>query len=127
MAATPSQIVEGVTGVVQAAQSGWDVGSAGNGYEGFTNLVNLAGTIAGTAPLGVGLNGASAALGTVTAVSKWTSGQLQPSDVMQVTGSVLGTVLAIAAVSGAPITLPALAIAAGGGDRGRPWRQRLVQ
>ena len=121
----PKSIVNGVTSVVQSAQAGVEVGNSSNAFEGYLNTLNLAGTIAGTSPIGVGLNASAAMLNTVSMTDKWMKGQLTPADVMQVTSAVLGTMLAIAAVSGAPITVSALAIAAAvaivGGPGARDW------
>ena len=120
-----AQVVESVTGIVQSAQSGVELGSSSNGFESYLNTLNLAGTIAGASPVGVGLNAAAAIAGTVGLTNKWINGTLTAADVMSVTGGILGTVLAVAAVSGAPITAGALAIAAGtsivGGPGAKDW------
>jgi hypothetical protein len=125
MSINAAQVVESVTGVVQSAQGGVELGGSSNGFDGYLNLLNLAGTIAGTSPVGVGLNAAAAIAGTVGLSNKFLNGQLTAADVMSVTGGVLGTVLAVAAVSGAPITAGALAIAAAasivGGPGAKDW------
>ena len=114
-----AQVVESVTGVVQSVQGGAELGGSSNAFDGYLNLLNLAGTIAGTSPVGVGLNAAAAIAGTVGLTDKFLNGQLT-ADVMSVTGGVLGTVVAVAAVSGAPITAGALAIAAAASIVGGP-------
>ena len=120
MSINAAQVVESVTGVIQSAQGGVELGGSSNGFDGYLNLLNLAGTIAGTSPVGVGLNAAAAVAGTVGLTNKFLNGQLTAADVMSVTGGVLGTVLAVAAVSGAPITAGALAIAAAASIVGGP-------
>jgi hypothetical protein len=77
-------------------QGGWEVGSSsGTGYETFTNILNLAGQVAPTlgpagAAFGIGLNQAAAVNNTVSTIDKYNNGTIQPSDVLQITGSVLG-------------------------------------
>ena len=115
--------VDTIFGVTQASQNGWSIGSSNNGYEVFSGALDLAGTFAGQGPWAIGINVAATSNGTLSAVQKWNTNQLQPSDVLQITASALSLVIAAAAISGAVVTMPALllagsiAIVAGPGTR----------
>lgn len=95
MATNSTTPVEWITGLVTSAQSGIEVGNSTSGFNGYVNLVNLAGTLAGTTPLGVGLNAAATGTNTASAINNWMPGELTPADVMQVIGTALGAVLSM--------------------------------
>ncbi len=103
--------IEAVSGVVQSAQGGVDVGGSENGLDLYINSLNLASTILGSTPVGLGLGTAAAVATGVGAANSWSRGELKASDVLSVTGGALGVVATFAAVSGAPATLPAIALA----------------
>ena len=53
-----------MTGAVQSAQGGVELGNCSNRFDAYINTLNLAGTIAGASPFGVGLDAAAAVTGT---------------------------------------------------------------
>ena len=95
-------------------QTGWELGSSKNAHEAFTNLLNFAGQVAPTlgplgAALGVGLNKAATVNNTVLAIDKFNKGKLETSDLLQVTGSILGGLAAVAVVLGGSVPLSVVA------------------
>ncbi|MEI7431784.1 MAG: hypothetical protein WCL27_15130 [Betaproteobacteria bacterium] len=104
---------------------GWEVGSSsGNSYDTFTNILNLAGQIAPTlgpagAAFGLGLNEAAAANNSVSAIQKFNSGTLEPSDLLQITSSILSGLACAAVITGGSVpigiaaTIAAIGLAAG--------------
>lgn len=83
-------------------QGGWELASpTGSGYETFTNALDFAGQILPTlgpagAAFGLGVNQAAAANNTFSAIDKFNKGTIQPSDILQITGSILGGLSAAA-------------------------------
>lgn len=111
MPANVNSVVDAASSLVQAAQGGFELGASQNAYSAFSNALNLAGTFAGTGPWATGINIAATTNNTITAVSAYSQGTLQPSDVLEVTSGALSLVAAAAAISGAPITLSAIVLA----------------
>ena len=113
-------------------QGGWEVGSSsGTGYETFTNILNLAGQVAPTlgpagAAFGIGLNQAAAVNNTVSAIDKYNNGTIQPSDVLQITGSVLGGLAAAAVILGGSVPIGIAATIAAIGLAGGPFAKDAV-
>lgn len=106
-----TQIVDNASSLIQSAQGGFELGNSANAYNAYTNALNLAGTMAGSGPWGVGLNAAAVSNNTLSAYNSFQTGGLQPHELLQITGSALSLVVAAAAISGAPITLAAVALA----------------
>ncbi|MFC5771574.1 EF-hand domain-containing protein [Thauera sinica] len=109
-------------------QSGWEVGSSENNPEAVLNLLNFAASVAPTlGPLGnaigVGLSQVAITNNTVSAIEKWKNGTLQPSDVLQITSSVLTGLSALAVVLGGTVplsvavTVSLIGLASGAGAR----------
>ncbi|HEU4458064.1 MAG TPA: hypothetical protein VFR90_02970 [Methylibium sp.] len=111
MPTNATELVDSTLSLIQVAQGGFEVGNSNNAYQAYTNALNLAGTFAGQGPWAVGLNAAATANNTTSAVASWSTGQLQPSDVLQITASALSLVVAAAAISGAAVPLSAIALA----------------
>jgi hypothetical protein len=111
ISASMQNAIDAAFQIVQVAQGSYNVTESDNGFEAYTNALNLTATIAGQSPLAVGLNLAATANNTTAMLDKFMSNQLQPSDVLEVTSSALSLVLAAAAISGTSIGLPALALA----------------
>jgi Ca2+-binding RTX toxin-like protein len=114
-------------------QGGWEIGSPseGGGYETFTNILNFAGQVAPTlgpagAAFGIGLNQAAAANNTVSAINKFNNGTMQPSDVLQVTGAVLGGLAAAAVILGGSVPIGIAATIAIIGLAGGPFAKDAV-
>lgn len=113
-------------------QGGWDVGSpTGNAYESFTNILNLAGQLAPTlgpagAAFGIGLNQAAATNNTVSAIDKYNNGTIQPSDILQITGSVLGGLTAASLLLGGSVPIGIAATIAAIGLAGGPFARDAV-
>lgn len=106
-----SGIVEDLTALVDAGFNGYQFGSSQDGWEAYTNALNLLGVLVAANPIGVGINGAAATNNTVAAVSKWMNGTLLPSDIAQISASVLSVAAGVAVVTQAPVALPVLLLA----------------
>lgn len=111
MAASVSSVVDSSLSLIQAAQGGFEVGNSSNSYAVFTNALNLAGTFAGQGPWATGMNSAATVNNTVSALNSFKNGTLQPSEILQITGSALSLAVAAAAIAGAPVTTSALVLA----------------
>ncbi len=106
-------IVEKLTEAISSGQSLIEIGSSENAHEAFTNTLNLAGGLLATSPWGIGLNSAATVNGTATVVSKWTRGELEPSDIAGLTATAMSLATAAAFLAGAPVTTPVLLISFG--------------
>ncbi|GAB2181374.1 hypothetical protein DLREEDagrD3_15970 [Denitratisoma sp. agr-D3] len=111
-------------------EAGWSLGSSSNPAEALANLLNFGTQVLasmGTAtPAGqaanafvIGLSQAATANNSLSAYQKFENGTIQPSDVLNVTSSILGGMAAAAALTGLAVpatttfVIAAIAVAAG--------------
>jgi hypothetical protein len=93
--------------------------------------LNFAGQVAPTlgpagAAFGIGLNQAAAVNNTVSAIDKYNNGTIQPSDVLQITGSVLGGLASAAVIVGGSVPIGIAVTIAAIGLAGGPFAKDAV-
>jgi Ca2+-binding RTX toxin-like protein len=110
---TPRDIINLMSQAINTAQSGIEVGSSSNAYEVYANVLNLAGGILATTPLGVPTNLAAIGTSGVGVYGKWMDSKLEASDIVGLTSTAVTIVVAGAAIAGVPVTAGMLAVGFG--------------